>query len=160
MQKAKNPKSESDNPPAVFTGRHDRTVTDGRMSLAPEWRKPGWPAEYTLVEWPLEDPQYLMALPPHRWEIFRKNLAPASLTDELGMRVQRLVLAGAERRSLDNYGRLPLPDAAVQKYGLGELAVCVGADDRFEIWGADRLKAEISNSDREKIKNYLAGKTL
>jgi division/cell wall cluster transcriptional repressor MraZ len=161
MERPKKTKSENQSPtPVVYSAQHLRAVDNGRLSLPPDWRPQGWPTEFTLLPWPLEAPKYLLVLPPERWETMRRNLSPESLSDEQGMMLQRLVYASASRRSLDSYGRLPLPEEAMKKFGLEAEALLVGMEDKFEIWPPAKLNEAISNLDPLTIKNYVAARKL
>jgi len=161
MDEPKQPDSERGKPDSFeFSSRHLRTVDKGRMSLPPEWRKPGCPTEFALLPWPLWDPQYLLALPPLRWETMRRNIVPESLSDERGMELQRLVHAKVTHRTLDDYGRLPLPEEAVKKFALDQQVLLIGMDDKFEIWPAPAGDQAISNLDPLTIKTYVTNKKL
>jgi len=161
MEKPKKLKPETDSlAPVVYSAQHLRAVDNGRMSLPPDWRQEGWPTDFTLLPWPLEAPLYLLALPPQRWETMRRNISPESLSDEQGMMLQRLVYSSAVQRTLDGYGRLPLPEDAMKKFDLSEEVLLVGMEDKFEIWPPGKLNEAISHLDPLTIKNYVAARKL
>jgi len=146
--------------PFEFSSRHLRTIDKGRMSLPPEWRKEGCPTEFALLPWPLWGPKYLLVLPPARWQEMRRNIVPESLSDEQGMELQRLVHAEVVHRTLDDYGRLPLPEEAIGRFGLQQQALLIGMDDKFEIWPPPAGNAAISKLDPLTIQTYVKNKKL
>lgn len=134
---------------APYFGRHRRGLDASRRVLLPsEWRGEDAPNSLTLLLWPAEEPQYLLALSPVRWAALLDNLAQVSLTDERGAEIERLIAANAFPRTLDGYGRLPLPDEAVQALGLGGEVLLVGRMNKFEIWNPDRFAAATAAADR------------
>ena len=131
----------------VYASKFSRTVDKGRVSLPTEWRKKGWPSEYALLPWPIRDPECLLAMPPERWERFRQRIAPKSLTDKAGRSFQRYIQNSVAIRALDDYGRLPLPEETIKKFGLEPTAQLVGMNDLFEIWPTSGLEQAISSMD-------------
>ena len=161
MESSKQPKAGSGNlAVAHFSSSFERTVERGRLSFPPEWRGKGWPTDFALLPWPLWQPEHLMVLPPERWDEMRRNIQPESLADEPGMAFQRLVHSKVMHRSLDDYGRLPLPEEAVKEFGLAEQAYLIGTDDKFEIWPPTKAKEATASLDSATIRTYMKDKKI
>jgi division/cell wall cluster transcriptional repressor MraZ len=119
-------------PAPPFLGQHLRGVDNGRVILPVEWR--GTAREFMVMLWPVIQPKYLLVLPPARWEVLQKNLEQLSLADDQAALVERAIGAGTSVRSIDSYGRLPLPED-FPKLGIEKEAMLVGRMNKFEIWG-------------------------
>lgn len=141
--------------PAPYLGQHLRGVDHGRVILPVEWRTQGAPADFMVIVWPLTNPEYLLVLPPARWEVLQKNLESLSLTDEQAATVERLIGASTSLRSLDSYGRLPLPEDEAKKLGIDGEATLVGRMNKFEIWSPARYAATRVNPDARQIADAL-----
>jgi len=141
--------------PAPYLGQHLRGVDHGRVILPVEWRAQGAPTDFMVIVWPLTGPDYLLVLPPARWEILQKNLEALSLTDEQAATVERLIGSSTSLRSLDSYGRLPLPEEEAKKLGIDGEATLVGRMNKFEVWGPSRYAASKANSSAQGIADAL-----
>ena len=139
-----------------YHGTHNRGVDQSRRVLLPsEWRLAGSAVDFTILQWPMEHPNYLLVLPPKRGDQMTQKLSTASLTDEAAAAGLRFISAHSCRRSLDNYGRLPIPDEAAQAAGINNDAVLVGMADRFEIWSPERHKADMESAAAKKFLKEL-----
>ncbi len=139
---------------ALYLGQHLRGVDHGRVILPSEWRSDG-SADFMVLVWPITSPEYLLVLPPGRWEVLQKNLEELSLTDEQAATVERLIGASTSMRSLDRYGRLPLPEDAAKKLGIGSEAMLIGRMNKFEVWSPSRYAAILANPDAHKLADAL-----
>ena len=131
-------------PALSYFGKHLRGVDNGRVILPAEWRGAGSPTEFVVILWPLTGHEYLLVLPPARWEVLQRNLESLSLTDEQAALVERLLGSSSSLRSLDRYGRLPLPEEAAQGLGIENEAMLVGRMNKFEVWGPARYAATLT----------------
>ena len=138
-----------------FLGQHLRGVDHGRVILPAEWRPDGSTKEFMVIVWPLTTREYLLVLPPSRWEVLAKNLENLSLTDEQAALVERLIGSSTAMRSLDNYGRLPLPEDAAKGMGIESEAMLVGRMNKFEVWSPSRYAAARANPDPQLIADAL-----
>ena len=139
-----------------YHGTHNRGVDQSRRVLLPsEWRLEGSAVDFTILQWPMERPNYLLVLPPMRWDQMTQNLSKASLTDETAATGLRFISAHCCRRSLDSYGRLPIPDEAAQAAGINSDAVLAGMVDRFEIWSPERYKAAMESAETKRFLKAL-----
>jgi MraZ protein len=138
--------------PEFYCGRYDRGVDQSRRILLPaEWRGEGRSIDFTILAWPMQGPSYLLVLPPQRWALMRQNLGNISLTNEAAAKAERFISVNSFPRSLDTYGRLPIPDAAAKAVGIEGEAALVGRLDKFEIWDPRRLDANLSDPETRKV---------
>jgi MraZ protein len=135
----------------AYLGQHLRGVDHGRIILPAEWRPKGAPAQFMILVWPVTAPEYLLVLPPSRWEVMRRNLEELSLADQQAALVERLIGSSTCMRALDNYGRLPLPEEASRKLGIESEAILVGRMNKFEVWSPARFAATLANPDTRQI---------
>ena len=144
------------NKPALpYLGQHLRGVDHGRVILPVEWRLDGSPKDFMVIVWPVTTREYLLVLSPSRWEVLQKNLEGLSLTDEQAAAVERRIGASTSLRSLDNYGRLPLPEDAAKGLGIESEAMLVGRMNKFEVWGPARYASTLANPDAQLITDAL-----
>jgi MraZ protein len=141
--------------PAPYLGQHLRGVDHGRVILPVEWRAQGAPTDFMVIVWPLTGPEYLLVLPPSRWEVLQKNLEALSLTDEQAAIVERLIGSSTSMRSLDRYGRLPLPEDEAKKLGIDAEATLIGRMNKFEVWDPSRYTAANANPSAQGIAEAL-----
>lgn len=125
-----------------YLDEHLRGLDHGRVILPAEWRLDAFAKEFMVIEWPLMKHEFLLALTPARWEFLQKKIEDLPLTDEQAATVQRLIGASTSRRSLDSYGRLPLPENALAGLGIESEAMLVGRLSKFEIWSPSRYAAK------------------
>jgi DNA-binding transcriptional regulator/RsmH inhibitor MraZ len=58
-------------------------------------------------------------------------------------------------RSMDTYGRLPLPEEAAKGLGIESEAMLVGRMNKFEVWSPSRYAATLANPDAQPIADAL-----
>jgi MraZ protein len=143
--------------PDSYFGEHSRGVDQSRRVLLPsEWRLKGSPVSFMILLWPMRGPDRLLVLPPKRWNLMLQNIGTASLTDESAAVVQRFISAHCRPRSLDPYGRLPLPDEASEAAGIVGEAVLVGLFDRFEIWSPERYASVKESAETQQVLSNMS----
>lgn len=138
-----------------YLGRHLRGVDHGRVILPVDWRPKHSAKEFMVLVWPVTTREYLLVLPPSRWEVILKNLEGLSLTDDQAAQVERLISSSTSMRSVDSYGRLPLPEEAATSLGIESEAMLVGRFNKFEVWNPTRYAATLANPDAQLIANAL-----
>jgi MraZ protein len=134
-----------------YLGQHLRGVDHGRIILPTDGRTPGSPGDFMVTTWPLTTPEYLLVLPPSRWEVIQRNLESLSLTDDQAAIVERLISSNTFKRSMDRYGRLPLPEESAKRLGIEGEAMLVGRMNKFEVWNPSRFAAVLANPDTRRI---------
>jgi MraZ protein len=152
---AKNSAVAVSNGPVPYLGQHLRGVDHGRVILPVDWRPAHSPKDFTVLVWPVTTREYLLVLPPSRWEVIQKNLEDLSLTDDQAAVVERLISSSTFMRSLDNYGRLPLPEEATKSLGIESEAMLVGRLNKFEVWNPSRFATKLANPDVQLIATAL-----
>ena len=60
--------------------------------------------------------------------------------DPLRSALETSILGGASQLSFDTAGRITLPDALCQEFGLTDWVAVVGLGDRFQIWDRDAFR--------------------
>lgn len=135
----------------AYLGQHLRGVDHGRIILPTEWRAKGAPTEFMIIVWPVLAPEYLLVLPPSRWEVIQRNLENLSLTDEQAALVERLMGSRTFKKSLDRYGRLPLPEGPSRALGIESEAMLVGRMNKFEVWNPSRFAAALAEPDAQQL---------
>ena len=145
----------AENGPIPYLGQHLRGVDHGRVILPVDWRPHRSPRDFMVLVWPVTTREYLLVLPPSRWEMLQKNLEGLSLTDDQAAMVERLISSSTFMRSVDGYGRLPLPEEAAKSLGIESEAMLVGRLTKFEVWNPSRYAATLANPDTQLIANAL-----
>jgi MraZ protein len=156
MAKPKNNRAKAvDDGPSPYLGQHLRGLDHGRVILPVEWRRDHSPKDFMVLLWPITTRECLLVLPPSRWEVIQKNLEGMSLTDGKAAIVERLIGSSTSMRSVDTYGRLPLPEEAAKSLGIESEAMLVGRLNKFEVWNPSRFAATLANPDPQLIANAL-----
>lgn len=75
--------------------------------------------------------------------------------DPLRSALETSVLGGMARMSFDTAGRITLPEALCDMFGLSDWVVIVGLGDRFQIWAREAFQAHRS-AQRELAREGLA----
>ena len=75
--------------------------------------------------------------------------------DELRDSIERNVFGEMQKLSFDTAGRITLPEALCEQYGISDWVAVVGLRDRFEIWERDAYRAQRA-ADRERARTGLA----
>jgi MraZ protein len=123
--------------------------------LPSDWRAEGGPKEFTMLIWPVTTREYLLVLPPARWERVQQNVAAQSLADEGAAEVGRWIARSAFETTQDRFGRLHIPEAAAQVVGIEDEAVLVGNIDKFELWQPARFKAALARPEAQWVADKL-----
>ena len=144
-----------------YLGKHSRGVDKSRRVMLPaEWRAEDGPTDFMVLLWPARNPEYLLVLPPARWARVLESLGTASLTNDSAAALERFISSNSYSKSLDSYGRLPLPDEAARAVGIEGDAVLLGRFDKFEIWSPDRLLASEKRPETQKAFEALSSLQL
>lgn len=80
------------------------------------------------------DRDCLSGYSPERWQRIVNNLDKISLTNEVGRKLNRIILGNALECEIDKMGRILLPQNLRSRAGLDKNVVFVGLGDRFELW--------------------------
>jgi division/cell wall cluster transcriptional repressor MraZ len=104
-----------------------------------KWRPKSGKTELSVLPWPLGDQQFLLVLPPARWNLLLERLNEMSLSDDEAAVVERVIGGNSARLILDKAGRLCLPEELAAVAGLRKEAMFVGRLNKFEIWEPGRF---------------------
>ena len=130
-----------DQPNTVFTGRFHHGIDGSRRVMVPsKWRPKSGKTELTILPWPIGKQQYLLVLPPARWNVLLERLNEMSLSDDEAAVVERVIGGSSAHLKLDKVGRLCLPEELAKVAGIEQEAVLVGRLNKFEIWSPDRFE--------------------
>jgi len=105
------------------------------------WRPKDPKVVLTAVLWPIKVEQYILVLPPERWQKMLDAFKTQSLGDERVAALERTIGGTSASLVLDKVGRFLLPDHLARPAGLEKEVQFVGRLGKFEIWNPDRLKA-------------------
>jgi MraZ protein len=144
-----------DNGTVPYLGQHLRGVDRGRVILPVEWRGEDAPKDFKVIVWPVTTRDYLLVLPPARWEMIQRNLEGLSLADEQAAMVERLISSSTSLGSVDRYGRLGLPEEAAKKLGIEKEAMLVGRLNKFEVWSPSRFAEALARPTDQLIADAL-----
>ena len=125
----------------VFSGRFRHGIDGSRRVMVPsKWRPKSGKTELAILPWPLlGEQQFLLVLPPTRWNMLLDRLNEMSLSDDQGAVVERVIGGSSAHLKLDRAGRLCLPEELATVAGLRKEALFVGRLNKFEIWEPDRF---------------------
>ena len=129
-----------DQPTTVYSGRFRHGIDRSRGVMVPsKWRPKSGKTELSVLPWPLGDQQFLLVLPPARWNLLLERLNEMSLSDDEAAVVERVIGGSSAHLTLDKAGRLCLPEELAAVAGLRKEAMFVGRLNKFEIWEPGRF---------------------
>jgi MraZ protein len=122
----------------MFIGEYFHTIdTKRRLAIPAKFRKNlGQKAVLTRG---LDNSLYLYPL--NEWKKLAEKLAHLPISRSDSRAFVRLMLAGAMDVSLDQLGRILIPDYLKDYAGLGKKAVVAGLYNRIEIWNENKWEA-------------------
>ena len=130
-----------------FLGSHLHQFDQkGRISLPAPFRRGRESESFVLVQ---AHPDALSLYPEESWREVQESLRDmARRRPEYRHQVLRIT-ADAHELSLDNQGRILIPDRFRDAVGLDSEALIVGAIDRIEIWEPTRFRERTEEDDEE-----------
>ena len=130
-----------DQPTTVFSGRFRHGIDGSRRVMVPsKWRPKSGQTELAIMPWPLlGEQQYLLVLPPTRWNMLLDRLNEMSLSNDQAAAAERVIGGSSSHLKLDKAGRLCLPEELAAVAGLRKEAMLVGRLNKFEIWEPGRF---------------------
>ena len=115
-----------------------RVDTSRRLMLPAGWRPKDPKVVLTAVLWPIKVEQYVLVLPPERWQKMLDAFKTQSLGDERVAALERTIGGTSASLVLDKVGRFLLPDHLARPAGLEKEVQFVGRLGKFEIWNPER----------------------
>ena len=122
----------------MFIGEYSHTIdTKKRLAIPVKFRKDlGKKAVLTRG---LDNCLYLY--PQKEWEGLAKRLAELPISRSDSRAFARLMLAGAMDVSLDQLGRILIPEYLKRYAGLGKKAIVAGLYNRIEVWDENKWES-------------------
>ena len=139
-----------------YTSRYEHGVDDKRRVQIPaKWRPAQAGTELTLIMWPGSSAgTCLRVVPPEGMATLVAEVQAMPNADPLKPVLKRFIGGESVTVVLDKAGRICLPEHMAKEADISDVAVLVGALDRFEIWSLQRFE-EIRKSDRVKITDAI-----
>lgn len=143
-----------------YTGHFRYGVDDSRRVMIPaKWRPRSGKARFFVILWPVAVEDYLLVLPPDRWNALLENLRKQSLSNERVAALERVLGSTSADLELDRFGRLCLPEKMTTTVGIEKEAELVGRVDKFEIWNPAKCEA-VRASDKQVAAEIVSQITL
>ena len=134
------PKADSKVP--NFHGNFRHGIDSSRRVMIPaKWRPRDKNLVFTVILWPINVEDFLLVLPPERWQVMLDKLKTKSLHDKRVATLERVIGASSVPLSLDTIGRFVLPENLAKAACIEKEAEFVGRLDKFEIWSPKRFGA-------------------
>ena len=128
-----------------FHGNFRHGIDNSRRVMIPaKWRPKSPRVLFTVILWPINVEDFLLVLPPERWQVMLDKLKTKSLHDQRVATLERVIGATSVPLSLDKVGRFFLPENLAKAAGIEKEAEFVGRLDKFEIWSPKRYQAAVS----------------
>src|SRR6185503_16863877 len=108
------------------------------------WRPKDLKIVFTAILWPINVEEFLLVLPPERWQVMLNKLKTRSLQDKRVATLERVLGATSTELVLDRVGRFCLPEGLADAAGITKEAAFVGRLDKFEIWSPTRFQANVA----------------
>jgi len=122
----------------MFIGEYFHTIdTKRRLAVPAKFRNDL--GKQAVLTRGLDNCLYLY--PSGEWKKLAEKLAHLPITRADSRAFARLMLAGAMDVTLDQLGRILIPDYLKEYAGLGKKAVIAGLYNRIEIWDANKWQA-------------------
>ena len=93
---------------------------------------------FTVLAWPIDNPAFLLVLPPERWRVMLEKLTDQSLHDSRVATLERVIGSRSQPLTLDRVGRFCLPENLANLVGIQKEAHFVARPGKFEIWDPKR----------------------
>ena len=125
-------------------------VDSGRRVMIPNvWRPKNRNVVFMAILWPIAVEDYLLVLPPDRWQAFMDTIKTGKLTDDRAAKLERTIAATSAPLSLDKAWRFSLPEDLASAVGISKEAQFVGRLHQFEIWSPQRYQSAVSMDKEE-----------
>ena len=114
-----------------------------RVMIPSKWRpeEKHKNVEFHVILWPIVEKEYLLVLPPDRWQVLLDKLKGSSLNNRSMAALEREIARNSAPVKLDSVWRLTLPEGLAAGADITDEALFVGRLNKFEIWNPKRAKA-------------------
>jgi len=111
-----------------------------RVQVPSKWRPEEKNTQFTIIVWPQHQAgTCLRVLPPHEWAKLREIIEAMPNADPKKVLLKRFIGSDSDQVTLDNAGRIVLPETMARKAGIDGEAVLAGCITYFEIWTPSRF---------------------
>ena len=139
-----------------FHGNYAHGVDGSRRVMIPsKWRPKTPKVVFTVILWPIQVEEFLLVLPPERWQVMLDKLKGGSLQDRRQAMLERVIGSTSAPMTLDKQGRFCLPENLAGTVGIGKEAEFVGRLDKFEIWSPERYRESVAE-DKSAAASFAA----
>jgi len=130
----------------MFIGEYTYNLDEKRrLSIPPKFRK--LLGKKAVITRGLDNCLFLFPL--KEWEKLAKKLSQLPLSQADARGFARIMLAGASDVTIDNLGRILVPDYLKEYAGLNKKVVIAGLYNRIEIWDENKWKEYKSKTEKE-----------
>ena len=134
--------SDADSSVPDFHGDYLYGLDESRRVMVPaKWRPKDPKVVFMVILWPIKAEEYLLVLPPARWQQLLEPFNTKSLNDPRVAALERTITATSAPLLLDKVGRFCLPDHLAKPAGIETQAKFVPRVGKFEIWNPARYDA-------------------
>ena len=114
----------------------------GRVQIPSKWDpEPGTELRLILSLDDALEPTCLLVLTPPLWKIMADKLQALPFLDEQATALRRHVGENSDVVTIDDKGRIKLPENLAEQAGITKEVMLIGLVDRFEIWNPAKRKA-------------------
>ena len=129
----------------MFIGEYTYNLDEKRrLSIPPKFRK--LLGKKAVITRGLDNCLFLFPL--KEWEKLAKKLSQLPLSQADARGFARIMLAGASDVTIDNLGRILVPDYLKEYAGLNKKVVIAGLYNRIEIWDENKWKEYKSKTEK------------
>jgi MraZ protein len=125
----------------VFLSTFEKQLDSKRRIVAPqEYRAAVAPFDGVFC-FPSIEADCIEAGGPKLFEQYQGLIAELPFGDPLRTALETSILGGTHQLSFDTAGRITLPEALCQEFGIGDWVAVVGLGERFQIWPLEAFRA-------------------
>jgi len=114
-----------------------------------KWRPKDQKVVFTVILWPIAVEDFLLVLPPERWQVMLDKLKLGSLQSRRQAVLERVIGSTSAPLLLDRVGRFCLPEKLASTVEIDKEAEFVGRLDKFEIWSPGRYQGSVTEDKSE-----------
>jgi MraZ protein len=125
----------------VFLSTFEKQLDTKRRIVAPqEFRAAVAPFDGVFC-FPSIEADCIEAGGPKLFEQYKALMEELPFGDPLRTALETSILGGVHQLSFDTAGRITLPEALCQEFGIDDWVAVVGLGERFQIWSRDAFRA-------------------